>query len=220
MQWRIEDGPAYSTLVVKLNPGETIAAEPGAMLLVKGNVDVKTTSGGLMKGLLRKIGGGESVFINYYTARSGDAEIWFAPSLPGDIKAIELHGDAWVLHDRSYLAHSGSIDLSVAWRGFRGLLTQGELVWLKASGTGTLWVNSFGAIKEVRVEANQRIIIDNMHFVAMPANTRYTIRKFGGLKTFILGGEGIVVEIYGPARVYVQTRNLPALAGELLRFRQ
>jgi len=33
--------------------------------------------------------------------------------------------------------------------------------------------------------------------------------KFGGLKTTILGGEGLVTEIIGPGSVYFQTKNIP-----------
>jgi uncharacterized protein (AIM24 family) len=32
--------------------------------------------------------------------------------------------------------------------------------------------------------------------------------KFGGLKTTILGGEGLVTEITGPGSVYFQTKNI------------
>ena len=34
------------------------------------------------------------------------------------------------------------------------------------------------------------------------------MRKFGGLKETILGGEGLVTHITGPGEVYIQTKNL------------
>jgi uncharacterized protein (AIM24 family) len=34
------------------------------------------------------------------------------------------------------------------------------------------------------------------------------VMKFGGLKTTILGGEGLVTEITGPGSVYFQTKNI------------
>jgi uncharacterized protein (AIM24 family) len=36
----------------------------------------------------------------------------------------------------------------------------------------------------------------------------YKVRKFGGLKSTILGGEGLVTEISGLGDVYIQTKNL------------
>ncbi|NPA97359.1 MAG: TIGR00266 family protein [Crenarchaeota archaeon] len=217
MEWRIEDRPSYSVLKVYLSPGESVTAQAGAMLLVKGSVDVKTRTGGFLRALMRAALGGESLFLNTYIARDR-AEIWFVPNVPGDITYIDLGGEPWILQDSSYLAHHGEVSISVAWRGLRGVLAQGELVWLKAEGRGGVWVNSFGAIEEIEVAPGERVTIDNMHFVAMPASTRYRIRKFGGLKTFIFGGEGLVVEIEGPAKVYVQTRVLPSFAYQIQRY--
>ena len=36
----------------------------------------------------------------------------------------------------------------------------------------------------------------------------YKVKKFGGLKSTLLGGEGLVTEIRGPGEVYIQTKNL------------
>lgn len=216
MKWTKEHGPAYTILKVSLEPGEEVTAEPGAMMLIRGDVDVKTSSGGFLKGLLRRALGGESFFLNTYRAR-GPAEVWFVPPLPGDIGVIDLDGE-WVVQDMSYLAHYGDVDVSIAWRGLKGLIAEGELFWLKLSGRGRVWVSAYGALEEVEVPAGERIIIDNMHFVAMPADVDYKIRKVGGLKTFFFGGEGFVIEVRGPAKILVQTRILPTLARILAKF--
>ncbi len=218
MKWLIEHRPSYSLLKVFLEPGESVTAEAGAMMLMKGDVEVKThTGGGFVRALLRAVAATESFFVNTYIARSS-AEIWFAPGVPGDIAAIELKGDEWVVQDTSYLAHSGDIELSVAWRGFKGLFAEGELVWLKLRGRGVAWVNSYGAIEKVELGPGERIVVDNFHFVAMPANTSYRVRKFGGLKSFLFGGEGIVIEIEGPTTLYLQTRILPPFAYTIKRY--
>ncbi|MEB3765820.1 MAG: TIGR00266 family protein [Desulfurococcales archaeon] len=218
MEWTIDKRPAYPVLKVKLSPGEKVSSEPGAMMLIKGNIKIETKSGGILKGLARKLMAGESFFLNHYYAGPGGGEIWFVPGVPGDIEAINLSGGAWIIQDTSYLAHHGDIDISIAWRGMKGLLAEGELVWVKAQGHGIVWVNSYGAIEKIKVDAGEKIVIDNMHFVAMPANVNYKIVKVGGLKTFFLGGEGLAVEVYGPAEVLVQTRILPPLARLLARF--
>jgi len=218
MKWRVDFGPAYSLLKVYLEPGEAVTSEAGAMVMYKGDVEVKThTGGGLLKGVLRAVAGTESLFLNTYRARS-PAEVWFAPRVPGDISYIELKGDSWIIQDSSYLAHHGNIDISVEWRGLRGLLAEGQLVWLKASGYGGVWVNSYGALDKIILNPGERAIIDNFHFVAMPASVRWEARTFGGLKSFIFSGEGIVFEAWGPATIYVQTRTLPLFANSLRRY--
>jgi len=219
LKWVKEHGPAYTVLKVYLDPGESVTAEPGAMMLYRGEVEVETSSHGIGAALRRALLGGESFFLNTYHA-VGSAEIWFVPGTPGDIEAIELEGGEWVVQDTSYLAHYGDVKVSAGYRGFRGLLAEGELFWLKVSGVGTVWVSSYGAIERVEVPAGERMVVDNYHLVAMPADTSYSIRKFGGLKSFLFGGEGFVVEVDGPATLLVQTRILPPLARLLAKYIQ
>ncbi len=217
MRWEKDAGPAYTVLKVHLEPGETVYAEPGAMMLIRGDVEARTSSGGILRGLKRALLGGESFFINEYRARSA-AEIWFVPGTPGDIEAIELRGDEWWLQDYSYLAHSGSVEVTAGWRGLRGLLAEGELFWLRVRGRGVVWVSSYGAIRRISLGPGERMVVDNYHLVALSSTTRYTVRKFGGLKTFLFGGEGLVVEAEGPGELLVQTRILPPFANLLARF--
>ncbi|MEB3779785.1 MAG: TIGR00266 family protein [Desulfurococcales archaeon] len=217
MEYSIEYSPMYSILKVRLSPGESLTVEPGAYMLHKGDLEVKTSSGGIFKGLARALMGGESFFMNTIVAR-GNVEIWIAPSLSGDIKAIELNGNTLFIQDSSYLAHVGNIDITTGWRGLRGLIAEGELVWLKASGYGIVFINSYGAMEEIKLDPGERITVDNMHFVALEDTVSWNIRKWGGWKTFFFGGEGIVIDAVGPGRIWVQTRNLPLFARILRKF--
>ena len=218
MEYTIDQRPSYSILKIKLEPGESVISEAGAMVLFKGDIEIGThTGGGLLKGLMRGILGTEAVFMNTYRARS-KAEIWFAPTLPGDIRYIPLHGDSWIVQDMSYLAHHGDVDVSIAWRGLRGVLAEGELFWLRLSGHGGVWVNAYGGLEELKVPAGEVVTIDNFHFVAMPETVDYRIRKFGGWKSFLLGGEGLVFDVRGPAVVYLQTRILLPFARLMKKF--
>jgi len=209
MEWSIEAKPSFSILKVRLKPGEMVHAEPGAMVYMSDGVVVETRAqGGVLKSLLRSMLGGESFFINTFRAiREG--EVWFAPPLPGDIHYIELRENAVYVQDSSYLAHHGEVDLSIAWRGLKGLLAEGELIWLKLSGRGGVWVTSYGGIQEVWLKPAERVVVDNFHLVAIDEGVKWSIKKFGGIKSFLFGGEGLVVELYGPGRVLIQTRALP-----------
>lgn len=203
-------------LKVSLEPGEEVVAEPGAMVLYRGAVLIDTGArGGIAAALLRSVFGGESLFLNTFKAES-ESEIWLAPSLPGDIHYLPLNGNGYVVQQGSYLAHHGNTEVAIAWRGFRGLLTEGELIWLRVSGYGGVWVTAFGGIECISVAAGEKVIVDNFHFVAMDEGARYHIRTFGGIKSFLLGGEGIVVEVQGPANLWLQTRHIASLANELI----
>ena len=217
VEWRVEQRPAYSVLKVSLRPGEEVTAEAGSFLLYRGDVEVATSTGGVLHALLRSTLAGESFFMNTLRAR-GSAEVWLAPSLPGDIAYIPLQGTAWLVQDSSYLAHHGDVKVSVAWRGLSGLLAEGQLVWLKVEGSGGVWVNSYGGMEQLSLAPGETAVIDNFHFVAMPEGTRWRARRFGGWKSFLLGGEGIVFEAEGPTTILLQTRTLPPLAYRLRPF--
>ncbi|NPA99378.1 MAG: TIGR00266 family protein [Crenarchaeota archaeon] len=217
MKWNVTCKPSYSLLKVELEPGENVTAEPGAMVYMKGDIEIKTSSGGILKGIMRSMLGGESFWLNTYRARS-QAEIWFAPSLPGDIEALEIDGKGLIIQDTSYLAHHGDISIGTAWRGFRGLLAEGELFWLKAEGHGLVWVTSYGGLEKLELKPGERVIVDNFHFVAMDNGMKWKVRKFGGLKSFLFGGEGLVIEVEGPGRLVLQTRSLPPFIGLISKY--
>jgi len=218
MEWSVECKPAYSLLRITLEPGEEVTSEAGAMLLFKGDVDIKThTGGGLVKGLLRGVLGTESIFLNSYIARNR-SELWLAPATPGDIHYIPLSGETYVVQDSSYLAHHGDVDIGVAWRGFRGLIAEGEVFWLKLEGIGGVWVNTYGGLEEVKLADGERVTVDNLHFVAMKGDMDWRVRKFGGWKSFLLGGEGFVLEVKGPGKLLIQTRALPPFARLIAKF--
>ncbi|HLI45682.1 MAG TPA: TIGR00266 family protein [Geobacterales bacterium] len=211
MKWEKLFSPTYTILKIELEAGEQITSEAGAFVYGKGDYEIKTSTGGIGKGLLRAIAGGESLFLNTYIARN-KTEIGLAPDLPGDVEKIEINGEVFV-QDSSYLAHIGDIEVTVGWRGIKGLFAEpfSGLVWLKLKGKGTAWLDAYGAIMPIDLKSGEVITVDNAHFVAMDASMKWSVRKFGGLKSFFFGGEGFVVDIYGPGRLYIQTRNFSGL---------
>ena len=82
---------------------------------------------------------------------------------------------------------------------------------LKATGEGDLFLNAYGGIIQKQVAAGEKIMIDNYHLVALSDQAIYRVTKVGGMKTTILGGEGLVTEITGPGSLYFQTKNIREL---------
>jgi len=219
MRWEIVHEEAYSVLRVHLDPGEEVAGEAGAMLLTRGDVEARAAAGGIKGAIARALGGGESPFFNLYRAR-GASEVWLAPPLPGQVSHLPLDSGGYILTRGAYLGHWGQVEFHVAWRGVSGLLAHGHFLLLKASGFGGIWLSAFGAIDEVEVPTGERVMVDNFHFVAVADDARYAVKPFGGIKTALLGGEGLAVEVEGPARLLVQTRQAPAMAALLSPFLQ
>ena len=90
MRSDIEFSPSYTMLTVHLDPGEKIKAETGAMVAQQG-VEMQTGmgGGGLFGGFKRMIGG-ESFFLNTFTAGNLGGWVSLAPPSPGDVKSLAL----------------------------------------------------------------------------------------------------------------------------------
>lgn len=209
MKYEIKFKPSYSMVVIKLEPNETVIGEAGSMTYMTPNINVKTRSRkGFFGSLSLKIFGGQSFFINEYTAIGEPGEVGFVAAPLGDIEHLELHENSgYIIRKESYVASSPTIDLDLSWEGFtRGLFGQG-LFMIKVKGTGDLFINTFGAIDRHVLSPGESLIVDNFHLVAFSDTCSYKVEKFGGLKETILGGEGLVTRITGPGEVLLQTKN-------------
>ena len=215
MQHEIQYKPSYSLLVVTLEPEESLTAESGSMTYMHPAIEVKTGKreqsfwGTLSLSLI----GGQSFFVNKYTAVGERGNVAFSAAPLGDIDIIPISdGKGFILQKSSYLASEQGIDLDVKWEGFtKGLFGQG-LFMIRATGNGLLFINTFGAIDKHVLAPDEKLIVDNFHLVAFSETCSYVVRKFGGLKETILGGEGLVTEITGPGEVYIQTKNIRELS--------
>ena len=69
MKFDISGNPAYGDLTVALAPGESFWSEGGAMSRMSGHMELKTRLvSGFLKSAVRKLAGGESLFISECTA--------------------------------------------------------------------------------------------------------------------------------------------------------
>ena len=84
-------GDSLPVVTCKLQKGETVITEAGAMSWMDDNITMSTsTNGGIMKGLGRALAG-ESLFMNKYTAEKDGVEISFSSSFPGKILEFDLN---------------------------------------------------------------------------------------------------------------------------------
>jgi len=208
MQVKIEYRPSYSLAVVTLNPGETIQAEAGAMVSMSPGITLETkAAGGLIASLKRSVLGGESFFMNTFRAPSGGGEITLAPTLPGDMVVREMRGETLLVQSGSYVASSEGINVDTTWGGARTFFAREGLILLKVSGTGTLLLSSYGAIHEMDLAPGQSYTVDTGHLVAFDEGVGFKVRRVGGLRSTLFSGEGLVVDLTGPGKVFMQTRS-------------
>lgn len=208
MEITIDDRPAYATARVVFAPGEALKAESGAMLAMRGDLEVETATGGIGKALKRSLMGGESFFQNTYRAGNAGGVLWLASPLPGDAVHLKLAGEALVVQDGSYLASSPDIVVDTRWQGARGFFSGEGFVMLHVSGTGDLLLSSYGAIGKHELRAGEELTVDTGHLVAFSQGMQWETRRFAkGLKTLLFSGEGVVSVFHGPGTVWLQTRS-------------
>jgi len=202
--------PSYSLLKVDLERGESLSAEAGAMVSMSSTIEIETSMrSGLMGALKRRLLTKESFFVNTFTARE-PGEVTLAPSVPGDIYAIDLAGRTLYAQSGAYVASSPQIQIDTQWGGAKTFFSKQGLFLLKITGTGKVFLSSFGAVHEVDLKAAEKHVVDTGHMVAFTETVQYTVRRVGGLKSTLLSGEGLVCDLTGPGKVLIQSRSQDA----------
>ncbi len=217
MDYNIGSRPSYSLLEVTLAPGEELVAEAGAMAWMDSNIDVETSvRGGLMSGVKRAIGGGESFFQNTYTAQGGPGTIGLAPGQTGDIQGYELDGGELLLERGAYLASTSGIETNADFQGLRGLFNEGLFI-LRLTGSGMLFFNAYGDIQEIDVDGSY--VVDNGHAVAWEPSLDYRLTRAGRIRSFLFSDQ-IIMEFSGRGKLWVQSRNPRSFANWIYPFRR
>lgn len=201
----------YSVLKTKLGQGEEFYSMPGTVTSLKGTDFAAQRQGGLLGGLKRSLTTGTNIFMDkiYYVSDPGEAIV--APRFPGQIGEIELSEDMFA-HSHSFLAAQNGVEIGSRSLGVRSLVANGSLFWitLQKSPGKKAWLSFFGDIMKLNLAAGEKISVEHGHFVALSGNANFQLRYLG-LKRAMLSGEGLyMVDIQGPAELWLQTRNLEA----------
>jgi len=154
--------------------------------------------------------------MNTYEAGADGGEIELAPTLPGDVFTMDISGESYLVQSGSFLASSEGIETDTKWGGAKTFFGGEGLIMLRCSGSGTLILSSYGAIHEKKLVAGETFTVDTGHLVAFQEEMGFKVRAVGGIKSTILGGEGLVVDISGPGRILMQTRSVSAFLSWLI----
>ncbi len=226
MHAEILERPSASVIKLTLQQSETIVCEVGAMVAMSTGFTVETSAskkgGGGFWGGVKRMVAGENYFLNHFTATAPNQNLILGPGLCGDIVHHTLRGGSLIVQGSSWLASGPGIAIDASFQGLGKALFSGEGVfWVKCSGDGDVFINSFGAIYEVPVDGTY--IVDSGHIVAFEDTLQFDVSKVGTswIQSF-LSGEGLVCHFRGKGKLYCQSHNPPSfgkLLGPLLRPR-
>jgi len=216
MDYEFSHRPSYTHLKVTLERGESIVAEPGAMVGHSTTISIETgTSRDGVLSSAKSMLGGESMFTNTFVAEDGSGTVTLAPPTPGDVMAHELRDETLYSTDGAFLAATEGVDIDSEVGGLSSVLSGAGLTPLALKGTGTAFVDAYGGLERLELAAGESYVLDNEHLIAWDDQIEYSTRRVGDLKSTLLSGEGIVFEFTGPGTAWYQTRDMDSLVEAL-----
>ena len=134
MDMDYEFGPAFT---------ESIKVEPGAMVAQSFDLDMQTGMsggggiGGFLKSAVKSAFGGESFFLNTFTAGPSGGWISMAPSAPGDINSFDIEsGQNLFMQGGAFMACSANVSYDTQFQGAKSLFTGESAFFLRAFSEG------------------------------------------------------------------------------------
>lgn len=228
MRYEVVNKP-LPALICKLEAGEAIECQKGAMSWMTPSMSMNTgLGGGSGSGLMGALGKmaksaitGESVFRNTYVATGGPGEIAFASSFPGDIICFNTTEKPIIAQKSAYLANTPGVQMDLYFQkrigaGFFG----GEgFIMQKFSGQGIVFLEINGAVYSYDLLPGQSMLIDTGYLAAMEATCTMDIESVSGLGNALLGGEGFFnTRVTGPGKIWLQTMPSNILAGAIAPY--
>ena len=224
-------GDDLQAVIVKLDPGETVIAEAGAMMFMAQGIEMNTTldpnkqgsgiMGKLFQGAKRVLSGDTFFITTFANSGRGRKRVAFSSPFPGKIKPIDLQqwGGTVIAQKDSFLcAPKGTnVDIAFTKRIGAGFFGGEGFILQRISGDGVAVLHASGAIWETTLMAGETLRVDTGCIVAMEQQVQYDIKLVPGIKTALFGGEGLFfATLRGPGRVWMQSLPLSRLAGRIV----
>jgi uncharacterized protein (TIGR00266 family) len=225
-------GEEMQMVEIELDPMETVVAEPGSFLSMKGAISMKTLFGdgsGQDKSILDKMLSagkrlitGESLFMTAFTHEGeGKAQISFASPYPGKIIPLNLSelGNRVICQKDAFLcaAKGVSVGIEFSRRLGRGFFGGEGFIMQKLEGDGLAFCHAGGMIRMHELADGEELKVDTGCLVAFTQEVDYDIEFIGGIRNVLFGGEGIFfARLRGPGKVWIQSLPINRLADRIL----
>jgi uncharacterized protein (TIGR00266 family) len=215
MKAEIKGGKAFSYVDIDLEPGESLVTESDAMSSMDADLDLGASfNGGFFSGLLKKLLGGETLFVSKFTNNTASARrLTIVQPTPGELRRLSLNDESFNLQPGAFLACTEGVTLGLRWAGFVSWIAREGLFKMQVSGTGEVFYGAYGALLEKEIDGEY--VVDTSHLVAYEPSIKLKLQLAGGLFSSLFGGEGLVTRVEGKGKIIIQSRSLSGLAGWL-----
>lgn len=203
------EGTLYPILSIDLDKGEQIYTQTHSILSLTKNAEMKTEMyGGLIKAV-RRLAGGDSMFLATVTAHEDNQNLKISDDVCGNMLALPIDGDHSYLCDRSaYLCSQPTVDLDVAFmRKIRMGLFGGEgFVLERLSGTGWAFLHGYGEIQKTVLKEGDILKVTSGRVMAISTTVEMDIEFVKTFNNILFSGRGLfVTTLTGHGDVYLQS---------------
>ncbi len=187
--------PTSGVARIVLAAGEAVAAPADSLLAASyGIADTRE-------------GKGSSVF----TAPAQGGWVDLAPEVAGDVHPLELDGrNGWSVARDAVLARPATVRQDHPWPALRTLFGNDSGFLRHYSGTGPLVLAARGPVDSLKVGPAEIITVNPLFLLAYPDEAEVRLRAVDPARPqSVRTGEGLALDVAGPATVLVQTRRRP-----------
>ncbi|KAI9337309.1 DUF124 domain protein, partial [Obelidium mucronatum] len=181
---------------VYAKPGTLVSYTQGIIISGTIKVSLKLLFAGESSNILNIRGPGEATISNFGL---------------GDIIALSMRNNLWMAHRDAFLCMTQGIIKSTKAQSIGHSFGNTGLWVHQFSGSGTLFLETFGAIMHKDLLPGENYYVDQHFVVAWNCkNTTETFQNQGGMISMLASGEFWVCKFTGPGRVYFQTKSAKA----------
>jgi uncharacterized protein (AIM24 family) len=219
---------------IELDPGESVVAEPGALIwkdsaivfdMILGDGSKPDAGiGSKLASAAANVMAGENMFLAEFkhAGSQGKAKLAVGGRTPGQIIPVKLEamGGSLICQRRAFLAAARGVSISIAMqRRLRSAVFGDEgFVMQKLTGTGWAFLHVGGSIIERELKAGEIIHVDGGCVAAHEPQVEMDIMQdnvWRSIKTGLLGDEGgFLTALRGPGKVWIQTLPFSRVAAE------
>jgi uncharacterized protein (TIGR00266 family) len=220
MKYSIEGG-SLPVVIINLEAGEKLISEAGGRSWSRGPILTETKAEGGAGKAIGRMFAGESLFMSHYTAQ-GPAEIAFASSFPGRIRAYTLQaGESIICQKKAFMCATYGVDLAIHFQKKLGAgLFGGEgFIMQRITGPGLVFLEIDGYNVEYDLAPGETVVCDTGIVAVMDSTCQMDVQMVKGVKNVLFGGEGLFDTIVtGPGKVVLQTMTIANLAKLMIPF--
>ncbi len=217
-------GTTLPVLEVQLAPNESIVSVSGQLSWMSQSINMHTTTqagggGGGFFGVLKRVAGGGSLFMNEFTAQGAPGFVAFATHVPGHILPVPVYpGKVYMIHRHGFLCATPGVELSVGFQQSLGAGIFGGDGFLlqRLAGNCQAWIELDGEVVPYDLAPGETLRVHPGHVGMFEESVNFSITRIQGIRNMLFGGDGIfLAQLTGPGKVWLQSLPLANLAHAL-----